>query len=125
MSNRNNYYRRMTKATQKNLYKHLYNTESVKQQHRTKYLSYAGLTIPGAFLLASIYIKSKILFAISLIVWIICIAIVFINAFRKQKKFVINLKEAGMPRSEFIRVMKTQTKSQTQLNKYINLWDKV
>ena len=61
---------------------------------------------------------------LSLILWVVCIIVVFANAFRKQRKFIVNLKQSGMPRAEFIKLMKGRTKNNAQLKKYISLWDK-
>lgn len=124
MSNRNNYYRRRTKATQRNLYKHLYAPETIKDQKKVKYLSFAAIIIPGVLLLSSVYIKNNVLFMLSLVLWVVCIIVVFANAFRKQRKFIVNLKQSGMPRAEFIKLMKGRTKNNAQLKKYISLWDK-
>ena len=123
MANRNQLYRRQTKAYQQNVYRSLYDTAEINKQKGIKYASIAGIVVPAIFILVGLIIKSWTLFFFSLALWVVCIIVIFINMGRKQKEFVRNLKGMGMPRTEFIRQMKVRTKSKAQLERYIKLWD--
>lgn len=123
MANRNQLYRRQTKAYQRNMYHYLYGRENVTKRKVNKYLSIAGIIAPAIVVIVSFIIKKYTLFFFALAVWVICIVAVFINMGRKQSEFVRNLKESGMPKKEYIKQMKGRTKSQAQLERYIKLWD--
>ena len=124
MANRNNIYRRQTKEYQKNMYLVMFAPESERKQTMMKYLSMAGIIIPAICILIGLITKNTTLLIFSIILWITCIAAVFINAGKTQRKLVRQLKEAGMSKKEFISQMKRRTKNKSQLDRYVKLWDK-
>jgi glucan phosphoethanolaminetransferase (alkaline phosphatase superfamily) len=107
------------------MYKHLYGQEEVADQKRFKYLSLTGIIAPAVVALVSVWTKHWTLFIISMIVWLVCLFIVFFTAFKRQRKFVENLKKSGMPKKEFIRIMRSRTKNEAQVRKYVKLWDSI
>ena len=125
MAKRDNLYRRPTKAYQQNLYAQMYGRENLKPKPSNKYLTYAGLIVPGVAALIAILFRQWVLAIIFAVIWILITVFIFVNANKKQKDYIKTLKESGLPKRDYIRSVKKTAKNQKQVDKYSKMWDSV